>query len=71
MTTADNEYDQANGLDMKITAVQLYTQALQELAEHLEEAKKTPVLLIASLCLMAYFEVSGQPVTTRCLKDPS
>jgi hypothetical protein len=62
MTTADNECDRANGLDMKITAVQLYTQALQELAERLEEAKRTPVLLVASLCLMAYFEVSGHTV---------
>jgi hypothetical protein len=65
MTTADNECDRANGLDMKITAVQLYTQALQELAEVLEEAKRTPVLLVASLCLMAYFEVSGNIVTAH------
>lgn len=68
MTTSDNERDQANGLDMKITAVQLYTQALQELAKHLEESKQTPVLLVAVLCLMAYFEVSGRTVTTRCLE---
>ena len=68
MTIADNECDRANGLDMKITAVQLYTQALQELAKHLEQAKQTPVLLVASLCLMAYFEVSGRTVIARCLE---
>lgn len=66
MTIADDECGRANGLDMKITAVQLYTQSLQELAKHLEEAKRNPVLLVASLCLMAYFEVSGHTVTARC-----
>lgn len=50
---------------MKITAVKLYTQALEELAEHLEEAKQTPALLVATLCLMAYFEVSSLVVTTN------
>lgn len=59
LTAADSSRDRTNGLDMKITAVQLYTQALQEMANNLEEAKQTPVLLVASLCLMAYFEVSG------------
>jgi hypothetical protein len=63
MTAAGNERDRTNGLDTKITAVQLYTQALQELEKHLEEAKQTPVLLIASLCLMAYFEVGGLAVS--------
>lgn len=66
MTMADRECDRINGLDMKITAVQLYTQALQELAKNMEEAKQTPILLVASLCLMAYFEVSGPAVTARC-----
>jgi hypothetical protein len=60
MTVADSECERANGLDMKITAVQFYTQALKELAEHLDEAKQTPVLLVANLCLMAYFEVSSR-----------
>ena len=60
MTVADSERDQSNGFAMKITAVQLYTQALEELAKHLAEAKQTPILLIATLCLMAYFEVRGQ-----------
>jgi hypothetical protein len=59
MALADNDSDRSNGLDMKITAVKLYTQALEELAEHLEEAKQTPALLVATLCLMAYFEVSS------------
>lgn len=52
-----DERDKAAGLDMKITAVQLYIQALKDIESHLEEAKETPVLLVASLCLMAYFEV--------------
>lgn len=60
MTVAESERDQTNGFDMKITAVQLYTQALEELATHLDEAKQTPILLVATLCLMAYFEV-GRP----------
>jgi hypothetical protein len=54
-----DEREKANGLDMKITAVQLYVQALEDLELHLEEAKQTPALLVATLCLMAYFEVSG------------
>jgi hypothetical protein len=66
MTVANNDSDQANGLDMKITAVQLYTQALEELAKHLEESKQTPSLLVATLCLMAYFEVSGLVVAAGC-----
>jgi hypothetical protein len=69
MTAAGSESDRTNGLDMKITAVQLYTQALQELAKHLDEAKQTPVLLVASLCLMAYFEVSGLVVSHCTLLD--
>jgi hypothetical protein len=68
MTVANNDSDQANGLDMKITAVQLYTQALEELAKHLEEAKQTPSLLVATLCLMAYLEVSG-PVVIACCPE--
>jgi hypothetical protein len=74
MTVADSERDRVNGLDMKITAVQFYTQALKELAEHLGEAKQTPVLLVANLCLMAYFEVSSCTVFSRSLtvaKDSS
>jgi hypothetical protein len=63
MTAAGSERDRTNGLDMKITAVQLYTQALEELAKNLDQAKRTPVLLVASLCLMAYFEVSGLAVS--------
>ncbi|CAI6226093.1 unnamed protein product [Periconia digitata] len=51
-----DEREKANGLDMKITAVQLYVQALEDLEFHLEEAKQTPTLLVATLCLMAYFE---------------
>lgn len=57
MAISNDKCDQANGLHMKITAVQLYTQALQNLAKNLEEAKQRPVILVAVLCLMAYFEV--------------
>lgn len=63
MTVTGSSYDRTNSLDMKITAVQLYTQALQELSKNLEEVKQTPVLLVASLCLMAYFEVCGLTVS--------
>jgi hypothetical protein len=68
MAVADNQRDRASGIDMKITAVQLYTQALEELSKQLEEAKQTPVLLVATLCLMAYFEVSSRTVTACFLK---
>ena len=57
MLSRPDELDQSRGLDIKITAVQKYTQALQELSNQFEEAKKTPRLLVAVLCLMAYFEV--------------
>ncbi|KAF3006885.1 hypothetical protein E8E13_011052 [Curvularia kusanoi] len=56
MTLAGDDRGRTNGLDMKITAVQLYTQALEGLAEQLEEAKKIPSVLVATLCLMAFFE---------------
>jgi hypothetical protein len=67
MTVADSERDRANGLDTKITAVQFYTEALRGLAEHLDKAKQTPVLLVANLCLMAYFEVSTCIFAARSL----
>lgn len=60
-----HECDEATGLDMKITAVQLYIKALEDLEHHLEEAKQTPTLLVATLCLMAYFEVSGSYIPSR------
>jgi len=66
MVVANSDCDRSNGLDMKITAVQFYTQALEELAKRLEEAKQTPLLLVASLCLMAYFEVGSLVIVTCC-----
>lgn len=57
LTASPDERDQANGLDMKITAVQFYTQALDDLANQLEEAKKTPVQLVAALCCTSLFGV--------------
>jgi hypothetical protein len=69
MTASEDEGDQANGLDLKITAVQLYIQALEGLAMNLDEAKQTPVFLVAALCLMAYFEVcSIRTATVLVLK---
>lgn len=58
MLSAKEEITQTSGLDIKIHAVQAYTQALQELSNQIDEAKKTPGILVAVFCLMAYFEVS-------------
>jgi hypothetical protein len=58
MLSAKEEITQTSGLDIKIHAVQAYTQALQELSDQIDEAKKTPGILVAVFCLMAYFEVS-------------
>ena len=57
MMAAPEEVVQQNGLAEKLSAVQQYTQALQELSSHLDEAKDVPEVLIGALCLMAYFEV--------------
>lgn len=58
MLSAKEEITQTSGLDVKIHAVQAYTQALQELSSQIDEAQKTPEILVAVFCLMAYFEVS-------------
>lgn len=58
MLSAKEEIAQTSGLDLKIHAVQAYTQALQELSSQIDEAQKTPDILVAVFCLMAYFEVS-------------
>jgi len=58
MISSKEEITQTSGLDTKIHAVQTYTQALQELSNQIDEAKKTPDVLVAVFCLMAYFEVS-------------
>ena len=55
MMTYRDETVQQSGLNEKLSAVQQYTQALQELATHLDDAKLTPEVLIGVLCLMAYF----------------
>jgi hypothetical protein len=57
MMAAPEETSRQSGLTEKLNAVQQYTQALQELSSHLDEAKSTPEVLIGVLCLMAYFEV--------------
>jgi hypothetical protein len=57
MMAAPEEIVQQNGLTEKLNAVRQYTQALQELSSHLDGAKDAPEVLIAVLCLMAYFEV--------------
>ncbi|KAL7920119.1 hypothetical protein ACQKWADRAFT_299420 [Trichoderma austrokoningii] len=56
MMSMPGESDQNRGLDTKVIAIQSYTFALQELSRHLEEAKKTQDVFIATLILMAYFE---------------
>jgi hypothetical protein len=53
MLSANEEITQRSGLEIKIHAVQAYTQALQELSSQMDDAKKTPTLLIAVFCLMA------------------
>ncbi|KAJ5611036.1 hypothetical protein N7510_007755 [Penicillium lagena] len=60
MMSISEDIYRKSGLDTKITAIQVYTQALQELSNQLDEAKKTPRLLIGVLCLMAYIEASSQ-----------
>lgn len=61
MMSMPEEIDQKGGTDLRVTTIQVYTQALQELSIQLNEAKKTPRLLVAVLCLMAYFEVMPFP----------
>lgn len=58
MLSSKDEITQTSGLDVKIHAVQAYTQALQALSSQIDEAKKTPDILVALFCLMAYLEVS-------------
>lgn len=60
MMVARDKTVQQNCLNEKLSAVQQYTKALQELANHLDDAKLVPEVLIGVLCLMAYFEVSLQ-----------
>lgn len=55
---AREETVQQAGLNEKLSALQQYTQALQELAHHLDDARSVPKLLVGILCLMVYFEVS-------------
>ena len=63
--TSHDETVQQSGLNEKLRAVQQYTQALQELATHLDDAKHYPRSLIDVLCLMAYFEVRLEIATFR------
>jgi hypothetical protein len=60
LMTAREENVQQSGLNEKLSAVQQYTHALQELANHLDDAKRIPEILVGILCLMAYFEVSSK-----------
>lgn len=60
MLAAQDETVQHSGLNEKLSAVQQYTQALQELASNLHDAKRIPEVLVGVLCLMAYFEVGFQ-----------
>ena len=73
MMAAPGVTTQQSGLNEKLNAVQQYTQALQEIASHLDEAKRTAEVLIGVLCLMAYFEVRVRVALsgTRHLALPS
>lgn len=57
MMSMPGENDQDRGLDTKVIAIQSYTFALQELSRNFEDAKKMQDVLIATIILMAYFEV--------------
>lgn len=65
LAVSEDEGDQASSLSTKITAVQTYIEALEALSRSLDEAGNRPVLLVAVLALMAYFEVR----TTCLLSD--
>ena len=65
MMTDPEDITEQRGLAEKLNAVQQYTQALQELAGHMDEARDLPEILIGVLCLMAYFEVSSH-LTISC-----
>lgn len=71
MMAAREETVQQPGLSEKLSAVQQYTQALQELANHLNDAKSVPKVLVGVLCLMAYFEVSLQVAMVRITNSDS
>lgn len=58
LMTAREDAVQQSGLNEKLSAVQQYAQALQELANHFHDAKCIPEVLVGVLCLMAYIEVS-------------
>lgn len=58
MISMPGEDDRDRGIDTKVIAVHVYTDALQALASNLASAKRAPIFLVAVLCIMAYFEVS-------------
>lgn len=57
MMSMPGEKYQGRGLDTKVIAIQSYTYTLQELSLYFEDAKKMQDVFIATLILMAYFEV--------------
>lgn len=71
MMAACEETVQQAGLNEKLSAVQQYTQALQELANHLDDARSVPKVLVGVLCLMAFFEVSLQVAVVRITNPDS
>ena len=71
MMAACEETVQQAGLNEKLSAVQQYTQALQELAHHLDDARSVPKALVGALCLMAYFEVSLRIAMVRVANPDS
>lgn len=71
MMASCEETVQQAGLNEKLSAVQQYTQALQEMADHLDDARSVPKVLVGVLCLMAYFEVSLQVAVVRITNPKS
>ncbi len=60
LLSTPREIDQRRGLDTKVMAAQAYVKAFQGLSASLEEAEKSPDILVAVLLLLTYFEVSSR-----------
>ena len=58
MSTTSN-HDTSRGLDTKVTAVQTYTKAPQQISEQTPGAKWSLDVFIGTLVLLPYFEVSS------------
>lgn len=61
LLSTPREIDRHRGLDTQVMATQAYVKVLQRLAASLEEAEKSPDILVAVLILLTYFEVGAFP----------